>query len=120
MISHMAISKSICGNLNNRLKKRGILISLRREDGVVEPKFEGPPVGRGSVMCGFIVVCAGVLMLRGGGAGSFEAAESAYTCLRLDVPSALGSPRGSREFVRGKRANGGRGGSECLRVWFGT
>jgi hypothetical protein len=39
IISHMAISKSICGNLNRRLKKRGILISLRREEGVVEPKW---------------------------------------------------------------------------------
>lgn len=55
----MAISKSICGNLNSRLKKRGILISLRREEGVVEPKFEGPPVGRGRDMCGFMVYAPG-------------------------------------------------------------
>ena len=32
-----------------RLKKRGILISLRRDEGV-DPKFEGPPVGLGSDM----------------------------------------------------------------------
>jgi hypothetical protein len=51
----MAISKSIWGNLKSRLKNRGILISLRREDEGVEPKFEGPPVGRGRVMCGFIL-----------------------------------------------------------------
>jgi len=51
----MAISKSICGNLNKRLKKRGIRSSLR-DDGDVPPKFEGPPVGRGSEMCGFMVV----------------------------------------------------------------
>jgi hypothetical protein len=50
----MAISKSICGNLNMRLKKRGILISFRRDDGV-EPKLAGPPVGRGSEMCGFML-----------------------------------------------------------------
>ena len=37
-----------------RLKKRGILISFRRVDGV-EPKFEGPPVGLGSDMCGFML-----------------------------------------------------------------
>ena len=55
MISHRAISKSICGNLNSRLKKRGIFISERRVDGVVEPKFEEPPVGRGRVMCGFMM-----------------------------------------------------------------
>lgn len=36
-----------------RLKKRGILISLRRDEGV-EPKLEGPPVGRGREMCGFM------------------------------------------------------------------
>jgi hypothetical protein len=54
MISHMAISKSICGNLNKRLKKRGMRISFRRVDGV-EPKFERPPFGRGSWICGFIV-----------------------------------------------------------------
>lgn len=59
IISHMAISKSICGNLKSRLKKRGILISLRREEGVVEPKFEGPPVGRGRDMCGFMVYAPG-------------------------------------------------------------
>ena len=55
IISHMAISKSICGNLNRRLKKRGILISLRFVEGVL-PKFVGPPVGRGSEMCGFMIV----------------------------------------------------------------
>jgi len=53
MISHTAISKSIWGNLNMRLKKRGILISFRRDDGV-EPKLEGPPVGLGRDMCGFM------------------------------------------------------------------
>ena len=53
MISQTAISKSIWGNLNMRLKKRGILISLRRDEGV-EPKLEGPPVGRGREMCGFM------------------------------------------------------------------
>jgi hypothetical protein len=37
-----------------RLKKRGILTSFRRDDGV-EPKFAGPPVGRGSCMCGFML-----------------------------------------------------------------
>jgi hypothetical protein len=37
-----------------RLKKRGILTSFRRDDGV-DPKFEGPPVGLGSDMCGFIL-----------------------------------------------------------------
>jgi len=36
------------------LKKRGIRISFLRE-GVVDPKFAGPPVGRGSWMCGFMV-----------------------------------------------------------------
>lgn len=36
-----------------RLKKRGILISLRRDEGM-EPKLEGPPVGRGRDMCGFM------------------------------------------------------------------
>lgn len=55
MISHMAISKSICGNLNMRLKKRGILTSFRRDEGV-DPKFDGPPVGLGSDMCGFMLV----------------------------------------------------------------
>jgi hypothetical protein len=55
IISHMAISKSICGNLNMRLKKRGILTSFRRVDGV-EPKLDGPPVGLGSDMCGFMLV----------------------------------------------------------------
>ena len=50
----MAISKSICGNLNRRLKKRGMRISFRRVDGV-EPKFEGPPFGLGSCICGFMV-----------------------------------------------------------------
>lgn len=30
-------------------------ISFLRLEGVVEPKLEGPPVGRGSEMCGFIV-----------------------------------------------------------------
>lgn len=65
MISHMAISKSIWGNLNMRLKKRGILISFRRVDGV-EPKFEGPPVGLGSDMCGFMlgVLCELVAVCR--------------------------------------------------------
>jgi hypothetical protein len=61
MISHMAISKSIWGNLNSRLKKRGMRTSLRRDDGVVEPKLEGPPVGRGREMCGFIVNAPGKL-----------------------------------------------------------
>jgi hypothetical protein len=58
IISQKAISKSICGNLNRRLKKRGMRTSFRR-DGVVEPKLE-PPVGRGSDIWGFIVkdVCA--------------------------------------------------------------
>jgi hypothetical protein len=51
----MAISKSICGNLNSRLKKRGILISFRRVEGVL-PKLEGPPVGRGNDMWGFMTV----------------------------------------------------------------
>lgn len=37
-----------------RLKKRGILISLRREEGI-EPKLEGPPVGRGRDICGFML-----------------------------------------------------------------
>lgn len=37
-----------------RLKKRGIRSSFRRVDGV-EPKFEGPLLGRGSCICGFIV-----------------------------------------------------------------
>lgn len=55
MISQRAISKSIWGNLNRRLKKRGILISERRVEGVVEPKLDEPPVGRGRVMCGFIM-----------------------------------------------------------------
>jgi hypothetical protein len=36
-----------------RLKKRGILISLRRDEGV-EPKFDGPPVGLGRDICGFM------------------------------------------------------------------
>lgn len=36
-----------------RLKKRGILISLRRDEGM-EPKLEGPPVGRGRDICGFM------------------------------------------------------------------
>lgn len=53
IISHMAISKSICGNLKSRLKKRGIFNSLRRVEGVL-PKLEGPPVGRGREMCGFM------------------------------------------------------------------
>lgn len=55
MISQSAISKSMDGNLKSRLKKRGILISLRRDEGVVEPKLEGPPVGRGREMCGFMM-----------------------------------------------------------------
>jgi hypothetical protein len=55
IISHMAISKSIWGNLNMRLKKRGILTSFRRDDDGVEPKLEGPPVGLGSDICGFMV-----------------------------------------------------------------
>lgn len=46
IISQAAISKSICGNLNKRLKKRGMRFSFRR-DGVVAPKLAGPPVGLG-------------------------------------------------------------------------
>jgi hypothetical protein len=55
IISHIAISKSICGNLKRRLKKRGMRSSFLREDGVL-PKFDGPPVGLGSEMCGFMAV----------------------------------------------------------------
>jgi hypothetical protein len=56
VISHMAISKSICGNLNKRLKKRGIRRPSFRLEGVVPPKFEGPPVGLGREMWGFMIV----------------------------------------------------------------
>lgn len=54
IISQIAISKSICGNLKSRLKKRGIRSSLLREEGVL-PKLDGPPVGRGREMCGFMI-----------------------------------------------------------------
>lgn len=64
MISQMAISKSICGNLNRRLKKRGIRTSFRREGGVA-PKFEGPPVGLGKEM--FMVAFGGVVGSRSAG-----------------------------------------------------
>ena len=53
IISQIAISKSICGNLKRRLKKRGIRSSFLREEGVL-PKLEGPLVGLGSEMCGFM------------------------------------------------------------------
>lgn len=56
IISHTAVSKSICGNLNRRLKKRGILMPWRRLLGTVPPKLlEGPP-WRGSEICGFMTV----------------------------------------------------------------
>lgn len=54
IISQTAVSKSICGNLNRRLKKRGILMPWRRLLGTVPPKLvEGPP-WRGSDICGFM------------------------------------------------------------------
>ena len=76
VISHIAISKSICGNLNNlvrgrksmwapcqlqrrggayRLKKRGMRkLSCR----VVPPKLEGPPCCLGIEIWGFMGVAA--------------------------------------------------------------
>lgn len=54
VISHIAISKSICGNLNNLLKNLGIRILAPRLDGVVPPKFEAPPCCRGTDIWGFI------------------------------------------------------------------
>jgi len=54
IISQIAISKSICGNLNSRLKNLGIFKPSLRVDGGVPPKLEGPLV-RGNDMCGFMV-----------------------------------------------------------------
>lgn len=56
VISEAAISKSICGNLNIRLKKRGILTpSSRDELCLVLPKLEAPELCRGREMCGFMI-----------------------------------------------------------------
>jgi hypothetical protein len=57
VISHVAISKSICGNLNMRLKKRGILTPSFREEmpGDMPPKFEGPELCLGNDICGFMM-----------------------------------------------------------------
>jgi hypothetical protein len=42
-------------HLKRRLKKRGMRRPSFRLDGVVPPKLDEPPVGRGKAICGFIV-----------------------------------------------------------------
>jgi hypothetical protein len=61
VISQVAISKSICGNLNMRLKKRGILTPSLREEmpGDMPPKFEGPELCLGNDICGFMMSVMG-------------------------------------------------------------
>jgi hypothetical protein len=59
VISQMAISKSICGNLNRRLKNRGMRIPSLRELGGMPPNVvEGPECCLGRDMCGFIMEIA--------------------------------------------------------------
>jgi hypothetical protein len=61
VISQTAISKSICGNLNRRLKKRGMREASRRDEadadaGAMPPNDDGAAAGcwRGRDMCGFM------------------------------------------------------------------
>jgi len=56
VISHTAISKSICGNLNRRRKKRGIRILVSRRWFETPPKDELAELCRGREIVGFIVM----------------------------------------------------------------
>jgi len=64
VISQTAISKSICGNLNKRLKKRGIRTDVSRRDEVnTPPKVEVIEFWRGSDIVGFMLKVGGGRLL---------------------------------------------------------
>jgi len=57
VISHTAISKSICGNLNNLLKNLGIrMLESRRDDDPVPPSVDVDEPWRGRDMVGFMML----------------------------------------------------------------
>lgn len=73
VISQMAISKSIWGNLNNRLKNRGIRMVWFRRDDDEEEEGTGPndavECWRGRDMVGFMVAVLDMRTRWGEGGG---------------------------------------------------
>lgn len=73
-------------------------ISFRRVDGV-EPKFEGPPFGRGSCICGFIANAPDVEVQYARGSCHGKVREQRSLGVELHQTGAIIVPRAANEYV---------------------